>query len=309
MVDAEFQKILTELDAQDLWRNTVVVLTSDHGEMNGAHAMAQKGAIPFQEASVVNMTVVSPHGPSGVHSDAVGSHLDLAVTFLSWSGLQETEIRGQYPMLKGRNLRPLLEAPRHAKPPRGSASEPGDGALISWDGLNMLDPEWAIQGALRELAQLGDGPAKTLEDCLTAGRKYGAPDMDKRTFFRSVSDGRYKLVRWFSPTAYGTPRSVEQLQATSDVALYDLLNDPGETRNLADPSRPGYDEQLLGSMLDKLVHLIDTELGEDERPFSLDLFGTREVRYRAENTYPGVPEAGRPAEPGPAAAPGDGDLP
>src|SRR3712207_2129759 len=222
MVDAEFQKILEELDRQELWRDTVVMLTSDHGEMNGAHGMAQKGAIPFQEAAIVNMTVVSPHGPSGVSSDAVGSHLDLATTFLSWAGLDETEIREQYPTLKGRNLRPVFEAPEEARPPRGSISEPGDGALTSWDGLNMQDPEWAIQGALRELSQLGEGPAKTLEDCRAAGRKYGAPDLDKRTFFRSVSDGRYKMVRWFSPTQYDPPRTVEQLHATSDVALYNL---------------------------------------------------------------------------------------
>src|SRR5699024_268844 len=39
MVDQEFQKILAELDRQDLWRDTVVLFTSDHGEMNGAHQM------------------------------------------------------------------------------------------------------------------------------------------------------------------------------------------------------------------------------------------------------------------------------
>src|SRR5699024_587714 len=143
--------------------------------------MAQKGAIPFQEASLVNMTVVSPHGPSGVQSDAVGSHLDLATTFLSWAGLSEDRVQEQYPALTGRSLRHLFEAPQEAPPPRGSTSRPGDGALISWDGLNMLDPEWSIQGALGELAQLGDGPPKTLQDCVAAGQKYGAPDMDKRT--------------------------------------------------------------------------------------------------------------------------------
>jgi arylsulfatase A-like enzyme len=302
MVDAEFQKILEELDRQQLWRDTVVMLTSDHGEMNGAHGMAQKGAIPFQEAAIVNMTVVSPHGPSGVSSDAVGSHLDLATTFLSWAGLDETEIREQYPTLKGRNLRSVFEAPEQARPPRGSASEPGDGALISWDGLNMQDPEWAIQGALRQLSQLGEGPAKTLEDCRAVGRKYGAPDLDKRTFFRSVSDGRYKMVRWFSPTQYDTPRTVEQLHATSDVALYNVLNDPGETRNIGDPSHPDYDEQLVELMLNKLVNLIDTELGEDTCPFDLNLFGTREVRYRLEDIESGAPGGGQPAEPGPATA-------
>ncbi|CCH88439.1 putative arylsulfatase (modular protein) [Modestobacter italicus] len=300
MVDQEFRKILDELDRQDLWRDTVVVFTSDHGEMNGAHRMTQKGAIPFQEASVVNMTVVSPTGPGGVHSDAVGSHLDLATTFLSWAGLGADEIRERYPVLRGRDLRPVFEGPDRVDPPRGSTSMPGDGALVNWDGLNMLDPEWAIQGALGELAQLGDGPDKTLEDCRRAGSTYGAPDMDKRTFFRAVSDGRHKLVRWFSPTQYETPRTVEDLHATSDVALYDLVDDPGETHNIGDPSRPDYDEKLVGSMLDKLVHLIDTELGEDECPFDLDLFGTREVRYRLADVEAGAPAGAQPAEPGPA---------
>src|SRR6185437_11329426 len=32
-----------------------------------------------------------------------------------------------------------------------------------------------------------------------AGKKYGAPDFRRRAFFRAVVDGRYKLVRWFSP--------------------------------------------------------------------------------------------------------------
>lgn len=299
MVDQEFGKVLAELDAQDLWRDTVVVFTSDHGEMNGAHRMTQKGGIPFQEASVVNMTVVSPDGPSGVQSDAVGSHLDLATTFLSWAGLDEAGIRERYPALKGRDLRHLFEAPGRAVPPRGSTSDPGDGALVNWDGLNMLDPEWAIQGALGELAQLGHGPEKTLEDCRRVGQAYGAPDMDKRTFFRAVSDGRYKLVRWFSPTRYDTPRTVEELYATSDVALYDLVEDPGEVRNIAEPSSSGYDEKLVASMLEKLVHLIDTELGEDDPPFDLDLFGTREVRYRRQDVEAGAPGGVRPDEQGP----------
>lgn len=299
MVDAQFQKILDELDRQELWGNTVVVLTSDHGEMNGAHGLTQKGAIPFQEASIVNMTTVSPHGPSGVQSDAVGSHLDLVTTFLSWAGLSPEQIQDQYPKLKGRNLRPVFEAPRQATPPRGSASEPGDGALIMWDGLNMQDPEWAIQGALGELTQLGSGPAKTLEDCRRVAQDYGAPDLDKRTLFRSVSDGRYKLVRWFAPTQYGIPRTVRALNATSDVALYDLRHDPGETRNLGDPAHPEYDQDLVETMLGKLAHLIETELGEDEAPFDLDMFGTREVRYRLADIEAGAPGGGQPTEPSP----------
>src|SRR5690606_19482679 len=45
MVDAEFGRVLEVLDRQQLWDDPVVILTGDHGDMNGAHRMTQKGGI------------------------------------------------------------------------------------------------------------------------------------------------------------------------------------------------------------------------------------------------------------------------
>lgn len=47
LVDFEFNKILEAMDRQNLWENTVVIFTGDHGEMNGAHQMQQKGQSPM----------------------------------------------------------------------------------------------------------------------------------------------------------------------------------------------------------------------------------------------------------------------
>lgn len=293
LVDAEFLKVLDALDRLDLWRSTVVIFTSDHGEMNGAHRMAQKGAIPFDEATVVNLTVCVPGGPRGVRTRAVWSHLDLVPTLLSFAGLSDVEIRERYPHLRGRSHRSaILDGGRGG--PRGSAEAPGDGALLCWDGLHSLDVDWALTGALRELTEMGmsgpHGPELGRAEALReAGRKYGAPDFSRRTFFRTVVDGRYKLVRWFSPEEYGNPGTLEELYATGDVALYDLAEDPGELENLGHPDHPRHDPALVEHMLRKLHALVQRELGEDRPPFSLDLFGTREVKYR-------------PAEPGRLAA-------
>ncbi len=282
MVDAQYATILDELDAQDLWESTVVVFTSDHGEMNGAHRMAQKGAIHFDEAAVVNMTVVIPGGPRGVSTSAVGSHLDLAPTVLALAGVDAVERARSYPDLAGRDLTGVFSDPdQHA--PRGSAEEPGDGALITWDGLNMLDPEWAIQGALGRLLDLPPNPELRAAAIREVGATYGAPDFAKRTFFRAVVDGRYKLVRWFSPIEYDAPRDVEALYARSDVTLHDLLDDPGELENLGDPSHPRHDPDLVARLLDKLNALIERELVIDECPFDLDMFGTRDVTYHADD--------------------------
>lgn len=107
------------------------------------------------------------------------------------------------------------------------------------------------------------------------GEMNGAPDFSRRTFYRCVVDGRYKLVRWFSPREYANPQTLEELYATGDVALYDLEEDPGELENLGHPDHPGHDPALVERMLEKLHALVERELGEDRVPFDLDLFGTR----------------------------------
>jgi arylsulfatase A-like enzyme len=281
LVDHEFGRVLGALDRLDLWNDTVVVFTADHGEMNGAHRMSQKGAIHFDEAAIVNLTICAPDGARGARTAAVGSHLDLAPTLLEFAGLSAEEIRARYPHLRGRGLRSVVHEPQ-SDGPRGSARAPGDGALLCWDGLHSLDKDWAISGALQSLTNLGSGPAPQVdvtEQLHEAGRRYGAPDFRRRTFYRTVVDGRYKLVRWFSPEEYGNPASVDDLYATGDVTLHDLVDDPGELENLAHPEHPRHDRALVERLLIKLHALVAHEIGDDEPPFDLDMFGTREVRH------------------------------
>jgi arylsulfatase len=282
LVEAEFARILDALDRLDLWRDTVVIYTGDHGEMNGAHRMTQKACIPFDEAAVVPLIACVPGGARGRRSAAVGSHLDLAPTLLALAGVDDEEIRERYPHLKGRSLKAAMLDPAH-EGPRGSADAPGDGALCCWDGLHALDNQWAVSGALKALTDMGSGPrpdeAARRAQMEEAGREFGAPDFRKRTFFRTVVDGRHKLVRWFSPLEYGNPATLEELAATGDVALYDLVDDPGELENLAHPDHPRRDPARVERMLAKLHALVRHEIGDDRAPFDPGLFGTREVRY------------------------------
>ena len=119
-----------------------------------------------------------------------------------------------------------------------------------------------------------------MESIQQAGQEFGAPDFSKRNFYRTIVDGQYKLVRWFSPEEYGNPSTVEELYATGDVGLYDLVNDPGELQNLGHPDHPLHNPALVQRMLRKLHALVEQEIGEDRAPFDLDMFGTREVKHR-----------------------------
>jgi arylsulfatase len=208
--DAQFLKIVEALDRLDRWRDTVVILTGDHGEMNGAHRMAQKGAIAFDEAAVVNLTVCVPGGPRGRRTAAVGSHLDLAPTLLSFAGLSQEEIRARYPHLKGWSLKDVVMDPGQPGP-RGSAEAPGGGALFCWDGLHALDNDWGISGALKVLTEMGisgphgpdlGGDARLKE----AGRKFGAPTS---TGARSSGQSWMDATSWCggsAPKSTATPQ-------------------------------------------------------------------------------------------------------
>jgi hypothetical protein len=86
--------------------------------------------------------------------------------------------------------------------------------------------------------------------------------------FRGIFDGRYKLVRYFGLGNYNLPATIEQLRVDNDVALYDLLLDPEEMDNLANPANPKYSEELLSTMNQKLNALIIEEIGEDKAMFT-----------------------------------------
>jgi hypothetical protein len=162
----------------------------------------------------------------------------------------------------------------------------------SIDGLHSLDYEWAITGGLRFVTNLSLGQqshpqagARVAQETKLrhVGQTFGAPDFSKRTFFRTVVDGRYKFVRWFSPEEYGNPSTLDELNAKSDITLHDLREDPGEIENLGNPQHPRYRAALVEHMLQKLHALVQHEIGTDESPFSLDLFGTRKVKSTKRN--------------------------
>jgi arylsulfatase len=271
-VDRHIGAVLDALEASGQASNTVVIFTSDHGEMAGAHHLRQKGSVAFKETLNVPLVIVDPQHVGGVRTEAVGSHLDLAPTTLAYAGLTEQARNLHYPFLKGHDLSGVVAQPA-SNGPRGSSSAPGKGALYTYDMIATIDGEWLVRNA----PQIMDAAAEAAglefqrgtEEFLAIVNEIGTPDLEKRELFRGVFDGRYKLVRYFGLRHYNLPRSVEELLASNDVALYDTRMDPEEMNNLADPDNPDFDEGLLTMMLAKLTALIETEIGEDQVLFPL----------------------------------------
>ena len=57
--------------------------------------------------------------------------------------------------------------------------------------------------------------------------------LDKRGFLSFVFDGRYKFARYYAPTMFNTPQTLDEIFRDNDVQLFDLQSDPDEMNNLA----------------------------------------------------------------------------
>jgi arylsulfatase A-like enzyme len=85
-VDAQIGRLLHRLEQDpDIANRTLVVFTSDHGEMLGSHGMTGKGNL-FEESTRVPLILVHPAkiAPNQVVKDPV-THLDLFSTILDYS--------------------------------------------------------------------------------------------------------------------------------------------------------------------------------------------------------------------------------
>lgn len=105
-VDAAVERLLEALDARGLLESTVVVLTSDNGQLLGEHGLRQKG-LAYEPAIRVPLVVWAPGRiPSGERS-TLALNLDLAPTLLGLAGRPAPE------GMEGLDLGPsLLDADR-----------------------------------------------------------------------------------------------------------------------------------------------------------------------------------------------------
>jgi arylsulfatase len=120
-VDEQFGRVLATLERLGLRENTVVVFTSDHGDMLGDHWMLNKGPFHFDGLLRVPHIWSWPgHFSSGVSSDALVSLLDVAPTILDLAGVAplegtappHRETPQELPALPGALLSPLLRGER-----------------------------------------------------------------------------------------------------------------------------------------------------------------------------------------------------
>lgn len=96
MVDIEVGNVIRVLKESGQYENTIIIFTSDHGEMLGDHGIYLKGPYFYDPLVKVPLIISYPgHVLKGVKRDAMTELLDLAPTLLELAGFgRETGMQG-----------------------------------------------------------------------------------------------------------------------------------------------------------------------------------------------------------------------
>jgi uncharacterized sulfatase len=225
-MDAQVGRVLAELDRLGLRENTIVVFLGDHGYSLGEKGLWRKQNL-YEQGARSPLIIDAPGRPSGVPSPAVVEFVDLYPTLADLAGLTPP------PYLQGRSLAPLLSDPRTPWPHAAftqiqramngpSAVEPEDAraarairrpAVPDTAGAPRFSTPWAA----RAMAEKDGRP----DPRRAAGR--GSAPRPETFMGRSVRTDRWRYTEWD--------------EGRQGVELYDEVNDPTESKNLASDPR------------------------------------------------------------------------
>ena len=102
-VDREIGRVLAAIDSNKHRENTVIIYTSDHGDMLRSHGMLTKGPMMYEEIANIPFIVRAPDMRTNAVSHALLNQLDILPTMLDLAGIDIPE------SMQGISFRPLLE--------------------------------------------------------------------------------------------------------------------------------------------------------------------------------------------------------
>jgi len=252
--DRCIEQVLDALDDLNLWENTVVIFTSDHGELCGAHGgLRNKGPVAYEQNVHVPMIVVHPNVKGGQTTQALTSHIDVLPTLVGLTGAPKEVADEITQDLPGRDFSTILADPTSAPL---NAMRPG--ILFNYVGLSTIDANF-YKNLFEHWDQNGEFAMNPEELA-----KYH-PDLTKRGFVAMTFDGRYKFARYYAPSYFNTPWNLKDIRDWNDLELFDLQNDPDEQYNLA--LNPEDNQELILKMNTLLNELMALEVGVNDGQF------------------------------------------
>jgi arylsulfatase A-like enzyme len=236
MCDWYLGNLLDYFDAHNLWQDTALVVTTDHGFLLGEHDWWAKSRMPFyEEVSHIPLIVCHPDGAGseGARRTALSQTIDLMPTFLDFHDCPVPET------VEGFSLVPLLCAEQAVRPAAvfgrfAAATNVTDGRFTYFRYPADMAAQQLWEYTLIPTRQKGMFLAQEFE---------GASLAQPFRFLRG-----YPVMRLpFGKVAFkGQGAKIED----ATTVLYDLEIDPGQTTPIDDPDT---EARLVGEMI-RIMH-------------------------------------------------------
>lgn len=232
MCDDYFGKLLDYFDAHDLWKDTALIVTTDHGFMLAEHEWWAKSRMPFyDEISHIPLLVYHPDyaGHGGQRRQSLTQTIDIMPTLLDIHG-------SSVPLtVEGYSLLPLLEGEQTIRPAAvygrfGAATNVTDGRYTYFRYPKDMENQELWEYTLLPTHQRAMFAKEEFE---------GASLEDSFAFLRGFPV--LKLPAGKEPVK-GQGAQI----ADADTVLYDLETDPKQMEPIDNPE---VEERLIGEMV------------------------------------------------------------
>jgi arylsulfatase A-like enzyme len=241
MIDAWFGRVLDMLDTKGLWDDTVIYLCTDHGHYLGEKDIWGKPAVPvYQTIANIPLMIAAPGLNPGTRA-ALSTSVDIFATLCDQFDLT-SQVRQR---VHGRSLWPVLD---------GTESEIRDYVLSGVWGreVHYIDGKTKYARAPVD----GNAPLPMLSNRWSTmpthflTREQELPLPDQRATLSRMPGSSVPVIQqiW----AAGDRIPYWAYAKFSGHHLYDLENDPSETRNLAGDAR---ETQMAARLRDALREL------------------------------------------------------
>jgi len=269
--DAQLGRVLDLMDAYEMWKDTMLIVNTDHGFLLGEHGWWGKSVMPLYEELVhTPLFLYDPRfGPQGGTRKALTQNIDLAPTLLEFFGVPIPE------RMCGKPLRHVLEEDHSSHDYALFGIHGGYVNITDGAQVYMLPPDTPDNQPCYEYTLLPTHMAsmfskeelRTAELVDGADWNDGVPMLRIRKPFRNAPS---------CPQRFGT-------------MLFDLKEDPGQTAPLDDPQEELWMLQLLQRALREhdCPEEQYTRMGIPREPLTEEQFAQWKTR-RQQPLAPGV---------------------
>lgn len=240
MCDDYLGKLLDFMDEKDMWKDTMLIVNTDHGFMLGEHGYMAKNYMPcYNELTNIPFFLYDPRNPSrsGERASALAQTIDIPATLLDYFGIEKPS------SMQGRSLIPTYNIDEKVR----------DAALFGYFGkhINVTDGRYVYMRAARDNTKLYE--YTLMPTRLAALFEKEELKMADTELYRGFSYcGNVPMLKIPGNTKYvpkASHHDYDEHLKYGDL-LFDLENDRAENNNIVD------NEDLVEMMTEKMVKLM-----------------------------------------------------